>query len=371
VSSEPIRVAQIIGKMMAGGVEAVVFNYYRNIDKSKFQFDFYYDADSIIEPPQDLIDMGARFIEIPSYQKLSSYIKALKKHFKENKYKIVHSNMNTLSVFTLYAAWRANVPTRIAHSHSTASKGEIKRNILKYLLRPFSKLFATDYCACSMYAGEWLFGKRVVKNGKVTVFNNAIDLNKFSFNQQVRGDVRKELNIESKFVVGHVGRFCYQKNHEFLIDIFEEIHKKREDAVLMLIGIGELTDDIKKKVHDKGLDDVVLFLGKRTDVNRLYQAMDAFVLPSHYEGLPVVGVEAQTSGLPCVFSTSMTSEINMTSNAIMIGLNESANKWADEVLAPCDNKQNRLTAVAEVAESGFDITKEAKKLEMFYDNRLK
>jgi glycosyltransferase involved in cell wall biosynthesis len=371
LSSEPIRIAQIIGKMMAGGVESVVFNYYRNIDKSKFQFDFYYDADSIIEPPQDLIEMGARFIKIPPYQKLPSYIKALRRHFKENKYEIVHSNMNTLSVFPLYAAWKSKIPTRIAHSHSTASKGETKRNILKYILRPFSKLFATDYCACSKYAGEWLFGKRAVKKGKVTVFNNAIELSKFRFNQQVRDDIRKELDIENKFVVGHVGRFCYQKNHEFLIDIFEEIHKKREDAVLVLVGIGELTDDIKQKVHDKGLDDVVLFLGKRTDVNQLYQAMDVFIFPSRYEGLGLVAIEAQASGLYAVCSDVLPIEANASHNARFISLNKSAATWADEVLALCENKQDRLTAVTEVAEAGYDITKEAKKLETFYDNRLK
>jgi glycosyltransferase involved in cell wall biosynthesis len=314
--------------------------------------------------------MGARYFVIPPYQKLPQHMKALIKHFKENHYDIVHSGMNTLSVFSLCAAWIAKVPIRINHNHSTASKGETKRNILKYILRPFAKIFATDYCACSRYAGEWLFGKRAMRKSKVTIFNNAIDLNKFKFDQQVREEVRKELNIEDKFVVGHIGRFCYQKNHEFLIDIFEEVHKRRSNAVLLLVGIGELTDDIKKKVHDKGLADFVIFLGRRTDANRLYQAMDVFVLPSHYEGLPVVGVEAQAVGLPCILSTSMTTETKMTSNAVTIGLDEPAAVWADEILSCTNRVVNRSLAVNEVAAAGFDISKETKKLEMFYNKKI-
>ena len=176
---KPIRVAHVIGKLNAAGVEAVVNNFYRNIDHSKYQFDYFIDADSNCEPPQELIDMGARYFIIPPYQKLFQHIKELTRLFKENKYQIVHSGMNTLAPISMYCAWKASVPVRINHNHSTAGKGETKKNILKYCLRPFAKCFATDYCACSEYAGEWLFGKRMMKQGKVTVFKNAIDLDKF------------------------------------------------------------------------------------------------------------------------------------------------------------------------------------------------
>lgn len=368
MNQKPVRIAHVIGKLNAAGVEAVVNNYYKNINHEKYQFDFYIDADSKCEAPQELIDMGARYYVIPPYQKLCQHLKILVKYFKENDYIIVHSGMNTLAVFSLFAAKIAGVPVRVNHNHSTASKGETKKNIVKYALRPFSKIFATDYCACSRYAGEWLFGKRSVEIGKVTVFNNAIDLDQFRFRQDIRDEVRRELGVENKIVIGHVGRFCFQKNHDFLIDIFKEVKVKNQNAVLVLVGIGELTEEIKSKVHRCNLDDEVMFLGRRTDCNRLYQAMDVFVLPSRYEGLPVVGVEAQAAGLPCVFSTSMTIETKMTQKAKMVSLERNASEWAEIVLKMAD--QIREDSSNEIASAGFDIKMEAKKLEEHYDRLI-
>lgn len=367
-ADKTIRVAHVIGKLNAAGVEAVVNNYYRNIDHKKIQFDYFIDTDSNCEPPQELIEMGARYYVIPPYQKLPQYLKTLIRYFKENDYKIVHSGMNTLAVFSLFAAWIVKVPVRINHNHSTASKGETKRNIIKYILRPFAKIFATDLCACSYYAGKWLFGKKAMERGKVTVFNNAIDLDKFRFSQTERSEVRKELELEDKFVVGHVGRFCFQKNHDKLIDIFAEIHKKLPDSVLLLVGIGELMNETKEKVERLGLSDAVLFLGVRNDVNRLYQAMDVFVLPSHYEGLPVVGVEAQGAGLPCVFSNAMTAETKMSDVTQMISLEKSSEQWAEIILDT--RKYKRSDKCEFIKAAGFDIKIEAKKLEEYYRMKL-
>ena len=245
----PIRIAQIVGKMNNGGVEAVVMNYYRHIDREKVQFDFIVDEDSTVIPKDEIESLGGRVFIVPPYQKLNKYIPALIKLFKENQYKIVHSHINTLSVFPLFAAKRAGVPVRIAHNHSTAAKGETKKNILKYMLRPFAKVYATHYAACSVYAAEWLFGKKTVAEGKVTIFNNAIDLDKFKFDENIRNEVRKELGIEDKFVIGHVGRFCYQKNQEFLIDVFAEVYKQDPNAVLLLIGDGEDRKTIEEKIQ--------------------------------------------------------------------------------------------------------------------------
>ena len=245
-----LRIAQIMGKMVNGGVEAVIMNYYRNIDRSKVQFDFIVDSDSTFIPREEIESLGGRIYIVPPYQNIRKYIPALVKLFKQNKYQIVHSNINTLSVFPLFAAKKAGVPVRIAHNLSTAAKGETKKNILKYILRPFSKVFATHYVACSEYAGEWLFGKKAMKSGKVTIFNNAIDLNKFKFDEKVRNEVRKELGIEDKFVIGHVGRLCFQKNQEFLIDVFEEVHRRNPNSVLLLIGDGEDREKIKRKIKN-------------------------------------------------------------------------------------------------------------------------
>ena len=250
--NEPMRVAQIVGKMENGGVEAVVMNYYRHIDRSKVQFDFYADENSTWIPKDEIESLGGRVYIVPPYQKLHKYISALIKLFKENGYRIVHAHLNTLNIFPLFAAKRAGVPIRICHNHSTAAKGETKKNVLKYTLRPFAKVYATHYAACSKYAGEWLFGKKSVERGEVTIFNNAIDLEKFKFDPKVRDEVRKELGLEGKFVIGHVGRFCYQKNQDFLLDVFQEVYKKNPNAVLLLVGDGKDRKRIEEKAKSLG-----------------------------------------------------------------------------------------------------------------------
>lgn len=365
---KPIRIAQVVGKMMNGGVESVVMNYYRHIDRSRIQFDIIADEDSTAIPREEIESLGGRVYVVPPYQKLNKYIPALISLFKENNYKIVHSHINTLSVFPLYAAKKAGVPVRIAHNHSTAAKGETKKNILKYTLRPFAKLYATNYAACSKYAGEWLFGKKSVGRGEVAVFNNAIDLDKFSFDENIRNEVRQELGIEDKFVIGHVGRFCFQKNHEFLTDVFAEIHKIEPDAVLLLVGDGEDRKKTEKKA-EKLPQGRVMFLGNRSDVHRLYQAMDVFVLPSRYEGLPVVGVEAQANGLSCVLSDKMTAETKITENATFLSIEKPAVVWAKMILS--FKGQKRADTLEELTACGFDISMQAKKLAEYYISLIK
>lgn len=283
---EKIIVAHIMGKWNGGGVESVVMNYYKNIDRNRIQFHFLCDEDSTDIPYEEIEKLGGKVIVIPPYQKLFKYQKELYRIFKENNYKIIHSHINALSVFPLRIAKKAGVPIRIAHSHSTSNKKEWKKNILKMILRPFSKLYANNYFACTEYAGKWLFGKKVVERKELNVINNAIDLKKFEFNENIREDLRKELGIkEDTLIIGHVGRFMKQKNHEFLIDVFEKAIKQDDNIYLILVGQGPLEDKIKEMAKEKGIEDKILFLGQRNDVNKLYQAMDIFVLPSLYEGL--------------------------------------------------------------------------------------
>ena len=283
---EKIIVAHIMGKWNGGGVESVVMNYYKNIDRNRIQFHFLCDEDSTDIPYEEIEKLGGKVIVIPPYQKLFKYQKELYRIFKENNYKIIHSHINALSVFPLRIAKKAGVPIRIAHSHSTSNKKEWKKNILKMILRPFSKLYANNYFACTEYAGKWLFGKKVVERKELNVINNAIDLKKFEFNENTREDLRKELGIkEDTLIIGHVGRFMKQKNHEFLIDVFEKAIKQDDNIYLILVGQGPLEDKIKEMAKEKGIEYKILFLGQRNDVNKLYQAMDIFVLPSLYEGL--------------------------------------------------------------------------------------
>ena len=368
---EPIRVAQIMGKWLGGGVEAVVMNYYRNIDRNKVQFDFICDEDSKYIPKEEIEKLGGKIILIPPYQKPFKYHKELKRVLKEGKYKIVHSHISTMSFFSLWAAKSAKVPIRIAHAHSTTNKQEKKKNLMKQVLRPFSKVFATDYFCCSELAGRWLFGNKTYDQGKVYLLNNAIDVDKFKYDEKIRKEKRKELNIkDNQLVIGHIGRFVQQKNHEFLIDIFNEIYKQNKNTVLLLAGDGPLKGTIQNKVKELGLEKSVKFLGQRNDANELYQAMDAFVLPSLYEGLPVVGVEAQAAGLPCFFSTDMTKETKVLQTTKFISLTHTPQYWTKEILKQL-NSYTRIDPEKEITKNNFNIQVEATKLEEQYSKLIR
>lgn len=363
---EPIRIAQIIGKWLGGGVEAVVMNYYRNIDRSKVQFDFICDEDSTNIPYEEIESLGGKVKLIPPYQKLNKYIKELTRILNEGNYKVVHSHINALSVFSLYCAKKAGIPVRIAHSHSTTNKVEWKKNLLKQILKPFSKLYATDYFACTEHAGRWLFGNKEYDKGNVYVLNNAIDLDKFKYDEKIRKEKRKELGIkDNQLVIGHIGRFVAQKNHNFLIDIFNEIHKKNNNNILILAGQGPLMDEIKSKVNNLGLTSNVKFLGQRNDANELYQAFDIFLLPSIYEGLGLVLIEAQCAGNLCFASTEVPKIAKTTDNLEFIPLSASPEDWATEILTKIENHQRKVHT-NEIKKSGYDIKEEAKKLEKKY-----
>lgn len=368
--NNPIRIAQIIGKWVGGGVESVVMNYYRNIDHSKIQFDFICDNDSTNIPYEEIEQLGGRVILIPPYQKVFNYQKELRKVLKKGNYKIVHSHINTLSVFPLYAAKKVGIPVRIAHSHSTTNKKEWKKNILKQVLRPFSKVFATHYFCCSELAGRWLFGNKEFDNGNVYILNNAINLEIFKYDKNIRDKKREELNIKNNtLVIGHLGRFVEQKNHRFLIDIFNEIHRNNSDSILLLGGQGPLLEEIKEKVNHLGLKNCVQFLGQRNDAAELYQAFDIFLLPSLYEGLPVVGVEAQASGLLCVFSDDMTKETKVLDSTIFMSLDNSANEWAVTILK-LYKQFNRKDTRNEISNNNFNIKVESVKLENYYLSKM-
>ena len=364
-NQEPIRVAQIVGKWVGGGVEAVVMNYYKNIDRTKIQFDFLFDDDSIGIPYEEIKNLGGRVILIPPYQKIFKYHYELKKVLKDGNYKIVHSHINALSVFSLFAAKCAGVPVRIAHSHSTTNRREWKKNLLKQLLRPFSKIFATNYMCCSEMAGRWLFGDREYDRGNVYLLNNAIDLDKFKYNAKIRKAIKNELNIpESTLVIGHVGRFVAQKNHSFLIDVFNEFHKQNKDAVLILVGQGPLMEEIQKKVADLNLNKNVRFLGQRNNVNELYNAMDLFLFPSLYEGLGMVTIEAQANCLSCLVSDKVPLAAKISKYITFCSLNKSAKEWAEQAAKMVN--ESKIRGSKKYESGNYDIKKEAKKLENKY-----
>lgn len=365
MDSKPIRVLQILGIVAGGGVEAVIMNYYEHIDRSQVQFDFVVHDNSPVDITEKVAAMGGKVYKVTPYTKnVLAFMYDIYKIIKKNYYTIVHSNMNTLSVFSLFPAWMAGVPVRILHNHSTSVPSETKRNIMKMILRPFAKLFANKYFACSKLAAEWMYGKNSVESGKVTIIHNAIDLKKYAFDQDKRDRIKKELGIEKKFVIGHVGRFMYQKNHEFLIDVFSEVAKSKPNVVLLLIGDGPLKSQIMQKVKNLHIEDKVYFLGLRSDVQDLYNAMDLFVLPSYYEGLPVVGVECQANGLPILVSTNVTKELKITNLVYYIDLDEK--KWIQSILQYDDKMLERIDTREMMTTGGFNIKREAVHLKSMY-----
>lgn len=364
MQQKPIRIAQVIGKANLSGVDTVVMNYYRNIDRSKVQFDFIIDGYLDTPIDHEIEALGGKIYKVEPYEK--NILKSMHQCysiFKANNYPLVHCHMNTLSLFPLFEAWRAGIPVRIAHSHSTTAKGEGKRAVLKYALRPFAKLFPTNFCACSEYAGRWLFGDRLYDRGKVHLVKNAIDLDNFRFNPEVREQMRTKLGINNRFVVGHVGRFVYSKNHNFLIDVFNEVHKRNPDSVLLLVGDGTLKEQIRQKVDRLGLSDSVMFLGLRKDVTDLYQAMDVSVLPSNYEGFGMVALEAQASGLPVIVSEYVPKDTQVTDLLSYMHLTQPIGKWADKILTyekycrPLDIKDRFQKAGFDIFDAGKDLTK--------------
>lgn len=315
-TEQPIRIAQVLNRMDSGGIEAVVMNYYRHIDHEQIQFDFYFAEGSTFPQREELERLGAGIYRVPAYSRPLAYHKALYSAFREHGYKLVHAHLSTMSVFALFAAWRAGVPVRICHNHSTAHWGEGKKTLLKYLLRPFNKLFATDWFACGEKAGRWMYGDRAFEMSKVHVMPNAIETEKFAFDPVARVQLRQELGIpQEAFVIGHVGRFTYAKNHEFLLRVFNLIKQQRPNAKLLLVGEGELEQQVKNQVKQLGLESAVIFTGAREDVAKLYSTMDVFCLPSRYEGFAIVALEAQANGLACFFSDRITNEVILRPNS--------------------------------------------------------
>lgn len=365
IQDKPIRIAQIIGKWVGGGVESVIMNYYRNIDRNKIQFDFIIDEDSTIDPPiKEIEEMGGKVIFCPPYQKTTKYEKFLIELFKKNKYKIVHSNINALSIFPLRAAMKAGVKIRIAHSHSTSNRKEWKKTLLKSFLKLFSKKYANVLCACSEFAGKWLFGTNTLKKGKVIIINNGIDIKLYKFNKNIRKDIRNSIGLsENDKVIGHIGRFVKQKNHDFIIEIFKKLYEKDNNYKLMLIGTGPLMKNIKEKVNLLGLSKAVYFLGQKEDANRYYNAMDLFLFPSLYEGLGMSLIEAQVNKLRCIASSEVPQKASISNGISFLKLNLSQEEWIKEIEISLNRKDIKLNDKIR----DYNIEIQAKKLNYYYN----
>lgn len=369
----PVRVLQIGMTKNIGGLETYLMQQFDHLDKTKVTYDFVnITSEEEIVFKNKILQAGSHIYGVRSRHSnpIRHYWQWLiLLHRIAKNYKAIVLNSNSITyVFPIFIARFFGIPMRVMHSHNSGFEqkiGFIKKIIMK-MNRYLLKWGATDYFACSQLAGKWMFGE----NTPFTVIPNAIDCSKFRFNPEMRTKMRKSLNIEDKFVIGHVGRFTYQKNHGFLIDVFNEIHKINPKAVLLLIG--DAVEDMsyyetaKQKVEKNNLTEYVKFLGMRNDVPLLMQAMDCFILPSKFEGLPVVGIEAQAAGLPCFFSDTITREVGITNLASFISLEDSSVDWAERILK--ESQIPRQDMQKKIAVAGYDIKQEIGKLMEYYKN---
>lgn len=356
-----IRILHVVTIMNRGGIESMLMNLYRNIDREKIQFDFLVHRKEKGAFDDEIRELGGNIYYAPPINPFhhKKYLKALDVFFREHRYKIVHSHINALSMFVLRAAKKANINCRIAHSHTDRIEFD-EKFFFKWYCKKQLKNFLTHRFACGEKAGKWLFG-----NNNFTILNNAIDLYKFQFSKENNLLYRNQLGLGNGFVLGHIGSFRKVKNHSFLIDIFSEIIKKQIDAKLILIGEGELKSEIKKKVNRLNLSDKVLFLGIRKDVQKLLNCMDVFIFPSIYEGLPVTLIEAQANGIIITASDSISKEAKITDLVQFFSLKKNAAFWAEEILK-YKNGYERIFYLTELQNAGYDIKETAKWLENFY-----
>ena len=365
-ANEPIRVLHVVTTMNRGGLETMLMNYYRHIDRNVVQFDFLEHRDNESDYDQEILALGGRIFRLPKLNPFSIlYHKKLSAFFRHHQeYKIVHVHQDCLSSIALKAAYQNHVPIRIAHSHNASQDQNIKIVVKKALMKSIPR-YATQLFACSKEAGDWMFS-----GSDYQIVKNAIDTKLFLFNKKKRALIRKNLGIpDSKLVIGHVGRFNYPKNHDFLIDIFYEIQKLNKNSILLLVGIGDLETSIKEKVVRLRLADKVMFMGKRNDVNELMQAMDVFVFPSNYEGLPVTLVEAQASGLPVIKSSNVPDQCALTPLVVSLSLELSASDWAKAIIK-IEKGYVRKSTSEYIFKHHFDIENNAEWLQKFYQEKF-
>lgn len=357
-----VRVLHVVTYMGRGGLETMIMNYYRHIDRTKVQFDFLVHRSFEADYDEEIVKLGGHIYRLPALNPFSAkYFNALNTFFTKHHYDIVHSHLDCLSAYPLKIAKKYGVSTRIAHAHN-----KDQDHNFKFLIKAYSKhlipRYATDLFACSKEAGKWMFSGH-----KFSILRNAIDARQYISNSEVAEGIKKDMHLQNKFVIGHVGRFSPQKNHNFLIDIFKYVEKSEKSAVLLLLGTGDRKEKIEMKVRQLGLQDKVIFLGSRDDIPEVLQALDVFVFPSLYEGFSIAALEAQAAGLPCILSDRVPRECKLTENVEFLSLDLSPREWAEHIIRYKGMpKENQFDVICN---AGYDIEENAKQLENFYLSR--
>ncbi len=372
---EPVRVLQIVTAMNRGGIETMLMNYYLHMNRKKVQFDFLQHTQDHTDYDDEIRGLGGKIFSAGRLNPFSlAYRKGLERFFSEHpEYKIAHCHMSKMSSFPLIYAKKAGIPTRIAHAHTANSRPDLK-NIIKDYYGLRMNQVTTDRFACGQEAGRFVYGKKSFQ-----IVDNAIDAEAFRFDERKRIAVRKSIGADKRTIVlGHVGRFFEEKNHTFLLELFKELtDNSNDDYLLLLVGEGPLKKQMEVKAHSLGLNDKVVFYGLSDDVMSMMSAMDIFVMPSLFEGLPVTLIEAQANGLPCVISDTITEEAVFSQDVKTCSLHEDMKLWVKQInntvksksLSSDDITGYRVSGVKMVKDAGYDIEDNARKLQEFYLSR--
>lgn len=356
------RVLHVVTYMGRGGLETMIMNYYRHMDRSKIQFDFLVHRNFQADYDKEILELGGNIYRVPRLNPFSTeYSKALDSFFSEHPYDIVHSHLDCLSAYPLKSAEKYGTSTRIAHAHNVNQDYNLKYLLKLYAKRKIPK-YATDFFACSADAGKWMFPGQ-----KFQVIKNAIDVRKYMYHSETEQVMKSKLKIRDKFVIGHIGRFAPQKNHAFLLNVFQCVADIDENAMLLLVGTGDGKEAIETKVAKLGLSNKVVFLGNREDVSEILQAFDVFVFPSRYEGFGLAAAEAQAAGVPCILSDRIPKECGLTENVEFLSLDMSPQVWAKHVVRYKGRKKKNEFAA--ICGAGYDIEDNVKQLEKFYLSR--
>ena len=357
------------------GIQTLLLNIVETIDKTKFDISFLcFDFGREFKLEKTFATLGCEIYKVPHLQKKPiKCLRRLNSFFKDNKFDIVHCHSSSKAAIVLKYAKKNGVKIRIAHSHCTHF--QTKNMFIKLIgnmLMHYTRKYATEYMACSSDAARWMFGNKNIKNSKVKFMKNAIDIDKYKFSENIRLKLREQYNInEQTLVIGHVGRFMNQKNHKFMIEILKHLSQEHIDCKMVFIGVGELMQECKDLCHNLSLDDYVIFAGYQCQVYEYYSMFDVFILPSLFEGLPFVGIEAQASGLKSIFSSTISKQVVICEKLCsFVDLSLGALYFANCIIDKSKEKTNRLVILDELRNSGYDIKTEIKRLENYYNNLL-
>lgn len=364
-----MRILEVCVDLDGGGIDRYLLNYCSRIPEIQFDFAVVDNKIGILEP--QLEALGCHIYRVPrqSHGVRANY-NAIKKILTDNHYDAVHVHLGYRGAVALWCAKRCGVKTRIVHAHIAAEPESTKQRMIRKVFTALVKGLATHLAACGVDAAKWVWGSRTYTKGKVTIHNNAIETSKYAYSVETRTAVRADLGLgDDTLVVGHVGRLSAQKNQLRLLDIFGEIHRMRPDSVLLLVGRGELDDDIRRKVEEMSLSDAVRLLGVRDDVPRLLSAFDTFVFPSTHEGLPFTLIETQCNGLPAVSADTVTPLVKLGNDVEFLSLAQSDTVWAQSAVAAAERGHDSAGA-RRVADAGYDIDREAARLRDYYVNAI-